>query len=207
MKKSFWNTLVTPCNQLKVSWRFGNVGCCQLLVSGMVYSPAMQTEATCYSETSADFLRITRQYIPEDIYIHNHLSENLKSYTEIYYVPYNFNSLFWSHSYCNNSYINTHINSNSATFYFSSVDKPHNIQVIQQLAQTSCKISHPTDATATKKVFTAWFRFMEPWLRAFTAVLRHSGLAWPFKMNCLHNQQNQVHGHPCKEMEKFCEDM
>jgi hypothetical protein len=31
-------------------------------------------EATCYFETSVDFQRTTRRYIPED----NHRSENLK---------------------------------------------------------------------------------------------------------------------------------
>jgi hypothetical protein len=38
-------------------------------------------EATCYSETSVDFQRFTRRYIPEDITLHNHRCENLKSYT------------------------------------------------------------------------------------------------------------------------------
>jgi hypothetical protein len=37
-------------------------------------------EAICSSETSVDFQRITRRYIPEDIGLHNHRCENLKSY-------------------------------------------------------------------------------------------------------------------------------
>jgi hypothetical protein len=37
-------------------------------------------EATCSSETSADFRRTTRRYIPEDRTCYNHGYENLKSY-------------------------------------------------------------------------------------------------------------------------------
>jgi hypothetical protein len=37
-------------------------------------------EATCSSETSVDFQRTTRRYIPEDSPLHNHRFENLKSY-------------------------------------------------------------------------------------------------------------------------------
>jgi hypothetical protein len=38
-------------------------------------------EATCSSEASVDFQRTTRLYIPEDLTLHNHRCENLKSYT------------------------------------------------------------------------------------------------------------------------------
>jgi hypothetical protein len=37
-----------------------------LLVSCLAYSSTMKTEATCSSETSVDFLRSTRRYIPDD---------------------------------------------------------------------------------------------------------------------------------------------
>jgi hypothetical protein len=36
-------------------------------------------EAPCSSETSVDFQRTTQLYIPEDITLHNHRRENLKS--------------------------------------------------------------------------------------------------------------------------------
>jgi hypothetical protein len=41
-------------------------------------------EATHFSETSVDFQRTTRSYIPEDRTLHNHRYENLKSYN--YYL-------------------------------------------------------------------------------------------------------------------------
>jgi hypothetical protein len=37
-------------------------------------------EATCSSETPVDFQQTTRRYTPEDRTLHNHCSENLKSY-------------------------------------------------------------------------------------------------------------------------------
>jgi hypothetical protein len=37
-------------------------------------------EAICSSETSVNFQRTTRRYIPEDSTLHNHRCENLKSY-------------------------------------------------------------------------------------------------------------------------------
>jgi hypothetical protein len=38
---------------------------------------------TCSSETSVDFQRTTRRYIPEDRTLHNHRCENIRSYTVI----------------------------------------------------------------------------------------------------------------------------
>jgi hypothetical protein len=164
MSSIFWD--ITPCNPLKLSRRFGNVGRCQLLVSGMTLCPADRGDMFLRNDgllsTNCTSIYPTRHTL------HNNRSENLKSYTEINYVPYNFNSPFWSNSHSNNSYINTNINSNYKviqtwpglicvytsrnksrsylnhlvkTFNFSSFDKPHNIQAIQQPAQTSCKIS------------------------------------------------------------------
>jgi hypothetical protein len=40
----------------------------------------LKMEATCSFETSVDFRRTTRRYIPEDIPLHIHRCENLKSY-------------------------------------------------------------------------------------------------------------------------------
>jgi hypothetical protein len=37
-------------------------------------------EAICSTETSVDFQRITRRYIPEDSTRHKHRCENFKSY-------------------------------------------------------------------------------------------------------------------------------
>jgi hypothetical protein len=37
-------------------------------------------EATCSSETSVDFQRTTRRFITENIYLHNHRYENMRSY-------------------------------------------------------------------------------------------------------------------------------
>jgi hypothetical protein len=53
---------------------------CFMLVSCLAYSSALKMEATCSSETSVDFHRNTRRYISEDITIHNHRCENLKSH-------------------------------------------------------------------------------------------------------------------------------
>jgi hypothetical protein len=63
----------------------------------------MKIEATCSSEITVDFQRITRHYIPEDRTLCNHRCEGLKSYelrflqpparsqiavpTELFWVP------------------------------------------------------------------------------------------------------------------------
>jgi hypothetical protein len=51
-----------------------------MLVSCSAYSSTLKREVTCSSETSVDFQRTTRRYIPEDIIFHNHRCEGLKSY-------------------------------------------------------------------------------------------------------------------------------
>jgi hypothetical protein len=52
----------------------------ELLVSCLGYFLTLKIEATCSYETSVDFQRTTRRYIPEDGTLHNHRCENLKSY-------------------------------------------------------------------------------------------------------------------------------
>jgi hypothetical protein len=52
-----------------------------LLISCLAYSSTLMNEATCSSETSVDFQRTARRYIPEDGTFHTHRCENLKSYT------------------------------------------------------------------------------------------------------------------------------
>jgi hypothetical protein len=87
----FWNT--TLCTPLKVNRRFGQTyrlhfqgqGLCLppafTLVSCSAYSSTLKMEAICSCETSVDFQRNTRRYIPKDSTLHNHRCENLKSYT------------------------------------------------------------------------------------------------------------------------------
>jgi hypothetical protein len=48
------------------------------LISCSAYS-TLKMEEICSSETSVDFQRTTRRYIPEDGTLHNHLCENLSS--------------------------------------------------------------------------------------------------------------------------------
>jgi hypothetical protein len=50
------------------------------LVSSSAYSLILKMEKICSSETSVDFQRPTRRYIPEYSILHSHLCENLKSY-------------------------------------------------------------------------------------------------------------------------------
>jgi hypothetical protein len=53
---------------------------CSMLVSCLVYSLTLKIEETCSSETSVDFQRTKRRYIPEDRTLLNHRCGNLKSY-------------------------------------------------------------------------------------------------------------------------------
>jgi hypothetical protein len=46
---------------------------------------ALKIEETCSSETSVDFQRTTRRYIPEGITLHIHPCENLKLVTVLNY--------------------------------------------------------------------------------------------------------------------------
>jgi hypothetical protein len=51
------------------------------VVSCSAYSSTLKMEAICSFETSVEFQRTTRRYIPEDSTLHNHRCETLKSYT------------------------------------------------------------------------------------------------------------------------------
>jgi hypothetical protein len=81
----FWD--ITHCSPLKVNRRFGGTYRLCLspaftLVSCSTYCSTLKMEAMCSSETSADFQRTTRHYIPEYncSTLHNLSCENLKSY-------------------------------------------------------------------------------------------------------------------------------
>jgi hypothetical protein len=92
----FW--AIMPCSPLKVNRRFGRTFCLHLQGRRIsrktnqresrwqaeFYPPTLKMEAICSSETSVDFQRITRRYIPEDSTFHNHRCENLKSYISFY---------------------------------------------------------------------------------------------------------------------------
>jgi hypothetical protein len=51
-----------------------------MLVYCLVYYSALKRDMTCSSETSVDFQRNARRYIPEDRSLHKYCCENLKSY-------------------------------------------------------------------------------------------------------------------------------
>jgi hypothetical protein len=50
-----------------------------LLMLATFLASTLKMEATCFSESSVDFRRTTRGHIPEDITLHNHCFDSLKS--------------------------------------------------------------------------------------------------------------------------------
>jgi hypothetical protein len=90
LKKSsiFWD--ITPCRSLSTDGSEEHVATdskhspmpatCFMLVYSLAYHSALQIEATCSSETSVNFQRTTRRYIPEGRTLYNHRCENLNSY-------------------------------------------------------------------------------------------------------------------------------
>jgi hypothetical protein len=60
--------------------------------SSLAYTSALKIQAICSSETSVDFHRTSRRYIPEDGTLHNHRCENLISYRAFINLSYN-----WRH--------------------------------------------------------------------------------------------------------------
>jgi hypothetical protein len=84
MRSVLWD--ITPCNPSKVNRRFGET--CSLheadnkLYAGLLLGLLLfnlKLEAICSSETSIDFQRTIRLYIPGDRAFHNHSRENPKS--------------------------------------------------------------------------------------------------------------------------------
>jgi hypothetical protein len=85
---------IAPFSPMKVSRRFGgtcrlHLQCeallttCFMLVSCLAYSLALKMEAICSSETSVNFQRTARCYIPEDRTLNNLRFENLISYLQV----------------------------------------------------------------------------------------------------------------------------
>jgi hypothetical protein len=88
-QECFYLLDISPCSPLKVNPRFG--GMCQLYLRGRRISHArnqlestwqaelflMEMEVTRFSETSVDFQRTTRRYIPEDNTLLKRRCENL----------------------------------------------------------------------------------------------------------------------------------
>jgi hypothetical protein len=74
MGGNFWEFIVTKDYIYRFNWIIIT------LVSCSAYFSTLKMEAIYSSETSVDFQRTTRRYIPEDSTLHNHRSENLKSY-------------------------------------------------------------------------------------------------------------------------------
>jgi hypothetical protein len=80
-----WNDMIT--DELERIWKEAvmksTIFCLPppfTLVSWSVYFLTLKMEAICPTETSAD---TQRSYIPEDGTLHNHRSENLKSYKAV----------------------------------------------------------------------------------------------------------------------------
>jgi hypothetical protein len=74
----FWD--ITPCSLLSVNRRFG--GTYRLHLQGRRIGRARNQRAS----RSVDTQWTTRRYIPEDNTLHNHRCENLKSYTDRYFL-------------------------------------------------------------------------------------------------------------------------
>jgi hypothetical protein len=62
-----------------------SVAACFMLVYWLVYSSALEMEEICFSETSVDIQETTKRCIPEDRNLHNHRSDNLRSYIGLFW--------------------------------------------------------------------------------------------------------------------------
>jgi hypothetical protein len=89
---------------LRVNRHFGGMCCfhlqssavnCLMLVSFLAYSLMQKIELTCSSEMSFVFQWTSWHYIPEDMGLHNHCRDDLKSYKTLYCCS------FWYNSYMN----------------------------------------------------------------------------------------------------------
>jgi hypothetical protein len=77
----FWD--ITQCSQLIVNRRFRGTFRLHLPSRKQKTSSALKMEATCSSETSVDFQRTARRYIPEDRILHVILTHLI---TETYFL-------------------------------------------------------------------------------------------------------------------------
>jgi hypothetical protein len=57
--------------------------------SCLAFSSTLKMQATCSSETSADFKRTKRHYIPQERILLNYRCENLKSYNKEFFIYFN----------------------------------------------------------------------------------------------------------------------
>jgi hypothetical protein len=64
------------CRLLKVA--------CFMVVPCLAYSLTLKMEATCFSDMSVDFQWTTWRYIPDDRTLHNHCSENLNFFYDMF---------------------------------------------------------------------------------------------------------------------------
>jgi hypothetical protein len=80
MKNSILSNIM-PCSPLK------GIVACFMMGSCLVDCRTLKMEATYSSETSVNFQRTTRSFIPEDRTLHNRLCEKLKSYIFRIVVP------------------------------------------------------------------------------------------------------------------------
>jgi hypothetical protein len=82
LKMSQWepssSLLLTLCSLYIPVFRLAEHSACHLLACWFVLT--LKMEAICSSETSAETQRTTQCHIPEDDTLHNHCSENIKSY-------------------------------------------------------------------------------------------------------------------------------
>jgi hypothetical protein len=62
---------------------FCDVTPCGLLKKSLAYSSTLKMEAICFSETSVDIQLTIQSCIPEDITLHNHRYQILRSYMTI----------------------------------------------------------------------------------------------------------------------------
>jgi hypothetical protein len=96
----FWGA--TPCSTSKVNRRFGGTcrlhlqgrkvfATCFMLVSCLAYFSTFNMEATCNPETSVNFQRTMRRYIPEARTLRYRRCENLKSYEVRLLLKYKMN--------------------------------------------------------------------------------------------------------------------
>jgi hypothetical protein len=78
--KAFQRSCYSEETNMKQAASRAQLAACFMPVSCMAYASTLKMGATCSSETLVDFHWTTQCYIPEDMTLHNHCCENLKSY-------------------------------------------------------------------------------------------------------------------------------